>query len=79
MTKKTLKKQFRFLAATMIFLCAVSISAQTTEFTYQGKLTDGGMPPTANYDMQFRLFDSPDAGQGNAEWRDADQAGRAGE
>lgn len=48
----------------MIFLCAVSISAQTTEFTYQGKLTDGGMPPTANYDMQFRLFDNPDAGQG---------------
>ena len=32
--------------------------AQTTTFTYQGRLTDGGTPATGNYDLQFALFDS---------------------
>ena len=41
----------------MIFLFAVSISAQTTVFTYQGKLTDNGIPQ-AIYQMEFRLFAS---------------------
>jgi len=41
----------------MIFLFAVSISAQTTVFTYQGKLTDTGTPQ-AIYQMEFRLFGS---------------------
>ncbi|MEO7538645.1 MAG: hypothetical protein ABIV21_01330, partial [Pyrinomonadaceae bacterium] len=41
-----------------------SIAAQTTEFTYQGKLNDGANPANAGYDMQFRLFDNPNAGQG---------------
>lgn len=34
--------------------------AQTTVFTYQGKLTDAGNPATGIYDMQFRVFDSAD-------------------
>jgi hypothetical protein len=34
------------------------LSAQTTAFTYQGRLTDGGMAPSANYDLRFTLFDS---------------------
>ena len=42
----------------MIFLFAVSISAQTTEFVYQGKLSDAGNPPTAVYQMEFKLFGS---------------------
>jgi hypothetical protein len=33
--------------------------AQSTAFTYQGKLTDAGNPATGNYDMQFKLFDTP--------------------
>jgi len=41
----------------MIFLFAVSIAAQTTVFTYQGKLTDNGIPQ-AIYQMEFRLFAS---------------------
>lgn len=32
------------------------VRAQTTEFTYQGRLLDGSLPPTANYDLEFRLF-----------------------
>src|SRR5437870_11383602 len=32
--------------------------AQTSSFTYQGRLTDGGTPANGNYDLQFVLFDS---------------------
>ena len=32
--------------------------AQTTGFTYQGKLTDAGNPANGNYDLQFKLFDA---------------------
>src|SRR5688572_13604698 len=31
---------------------------QSTEFTYQGKLTDLGTSPSGSYQMEFRLFDS---------------------
>lgn len=37
-------------------------NAQTTAFTYQGRLTDANSPPTANYDFEFRLFDALIAG-----------------
>lgn len=43
---------------------ANAISAQTTAFTYQGKLNNGASPAAGNFDMQFRLFDDPDAGEG---------------
>ncbi|MBA3352649.1 MAG: hypothetical protein H0U23_09535 [Blastocatellia bacterium] len=33
------------------------VSAQTTEFTYQGRLVDGALPANASYDFEFRLFD----------------------
>jgi hypothetical protein len=32
--------------------------AQTTGFTYQGRLTDGGTAANGNYDLQFALWDS---------------------
>src|SRR5688500_10497274 len=41
-----------------IFLLAASAAAQTTIFTYQGKLSDAGTPPTGTYQMEFRLFDA---------------------
>lgn len=45
-------------------LCASSfVSAQTTEFTYQGKLNDGATAANANYDFEFKLYD---AGSGGA-------------
>ena len=34
-------------------LCAVTALAQTTSFTYQGRLTDGGTAANGNYDLQF--------------------------
>src|SRR5437870_7002461 len=36
--------------------------AQTSSFTYQGRLTDGGKPANGNYDLQFALFDSLSGG-----------------
>src|SRR5262244_1007326 len=39
-------------------------AAQTTAFTYQGKLTDSGNPANGNFDMQFKLFDTVTVGTG---------------
>jgi len=44
---------------------AVTLTAQTplgTAFTYQGRLTDAGLPANANYDLQFKLFDAAAGG-----------------
>ena len=41
-----------------LLLCVSSVAlGQTTAFTYQGKLTDGGNPANGSYDLQFALFD----------------------
>src|SRR5215510_6743101 len=37
---------------------ASAARAQGTAFTYQGRLTDGGAPANANYDLQFTLWDA---------------------
>jgi len=39
-----------------------TISAQTTEFTYQGRLLFGGVPASGSFDFEFRLFDDVSAG-----------------
>ena len=47
------------------FLAAPGIAADvpvTTEFTYQGKLTDGGEPVANACDFRFRLFDAAAGG-----------------
>src|SRR5258705_7950186 len=36
--------------------------AQTTVFTYQGRLTDAGSPATGAYDLQFKLYDAVTGG-----------------
>jgi len=36
----------------------VTVNAQSTEFTYQGRLLDSSMPPTGSYDFQFSLWDT---------------------
>src|ERR1043165_6112574 len=36
--------------------------AQTTLFTYQGKVTDAGTPANGSYDFEFRLFDALSGG-----------------
>src|SRR3989454_3521113 len=43
-------------------LGATTARAQTSSFTYQGRLTDGGTPANGNYDLQFVLFDSLSGG-----------------
>lgn len=45
------------IGLTAIFLTAGAGLAQTSVITYQGKLTDNGMPATGVYEMRFRLFD----------------------
>jgi hypothetical protein len=42
----------------LLFIASVAIDAQTTEFTYQGKLTAGNASASGNYDFQFRLYDA---------------------
>lgn len=50
------------LTAILTNLLAVCAFAQATEFTYQGRLLDNTLPPTANYDFEFSLWDSLVAG-----------------
>src|SRR5262245_26494332 len=45
-----------------ILIGALVASAQTSSFTYQGRLTDGGTSANGNYDLQFALFDSLSGG-----------------
>ena len=45
-----------FLLIAVFWLSATSVVlAQTTTFTYQGRLTDGGTPANGIYDLQFVL------------------------
>jgi len=45
-----------FIAFLFLTIGVSALKAQTTEFTYQGRLLDGAMAPTASYDFEFRLF-----------------------
>src|SRR6267143_1225134 len=60
------KTAAHFVGALFMVLClfagASTAFAQTTSFTYQGRLTDGGTPANGNYDLQFVLFDSLSGG-----------------
>src|SRR5207247_59569 len=54
---------FRTLVLVLGFLLSVSAAqGQTTSFTYQGRLTDGGTPANNNYDLQFTLWDAASGG-----------------
>jgi phage-related tail protein len=51
----------------LILVCLTASAAfaqQTTAFSYEGKLTDAGSPANANYDLQFKLFDTVTVGTG---------------
>jgi len=51
--------------ATVLFLLlAARPLAQSIPLSYQGRLTEAGNPATGTYQMQFRLFDTPDVGTG---------------
>jgi endosialidase-like protein len=59
------KKWSSCVLSLLIWTLATSaVMAQTTAFTYQGRLIDAGSAATGNYDLQFKLFDVTDAQQG---------------
>jgi hypothetical protein len=50
------------LLLSLILLAPTICLAQTTAFTYQGKLGSGGAPANGDYQFEFKLFDSGLAG-----------------
>lgn len=46
------------MSAIVLFLSAMSAFAQTTAFTYQGRLTENSSAASGSYSMQFRLYDA---------------------
>ena len=50
------------LAVTFIAIESGVAHAQTTAFTYQGKLTDTGIPANGQYDLKLQLFDAATGG-----------------
>ena len=47
---------------TAAFMLSGAALAQSTAFTYQGKLSDNGTPATGTYEMRFRLFNQSENG-----------------
>lgn len=47
-----------FLSIAMVLVFTTIGLGQSTEFTYQGRLLDNTLPPTANYDFEFSLWNS---------------------
>src|SRR5262245_46889686 len=43
-------------------LVATQLGAQGTAFTYQGRLNDGGLPASGNYDLKFALYNALSGG-----------------
>lgn len=55
--------KFRFFAVACALLAGLLCArAQTTAFTYQGVLTDGGAPANGQYDFQLNVYDSASNG-----------------
>lgn len=68
---KPMRTYIRYLCALLFILTTghlLPANAQTTAFTYQGRLSDGGAPANGIYDLQFVLYDAETAGDqiGNA-------------
>ena len=49
-------------ALIVVLFSALALTAQTSTFTFQGRLTDASMPASGTYQMQFALYDAPTAG-----------------
>jgi hypothetical protein len=46
----------------LVLFPAPGAHAQTTSFTYQGRLQDAGAQANGSYDLQFSLFDASTGG-----------------
>src|SRR5688572_5178352 len=55
-----MKKQsiIKFIVLILFLVCANLTFAQTSAFTYQGKLNNDGAPVSGAYQFQFKLFDA---------------------
>lgn len=51
-----------FILMILLSLAANPAQAQTSTFSYQGRLTDGGTPANGTYDLQFTLWDALTSG-----------------
>jgi hypothetical protein len=49
---------FAFVFLVLLLIGVSSVSAQTTEFVYQGQLQNSGVPANGNFDFEFLLFDA---------------------
>lgn len=60
-----MKSRFCFLPSVLVLTILFTgpvVLAQSSSFTYQGRLTDGGAAANGNYDLQFALWDSASSG-----------------
>src|SRR5881392_3577736 len=58
-------KSFLGLACLVLLFSTGAAVAQTSTFTYQGRLTENGTPPAnALFDLQFKLYDTATVGTG---------------
>jgi len=63
MKHKTSLHPVRLALIGLIFITGIIMAqAQTTAFTYQGKLSDGAMSANGSYDLGFALFDAASGG-----------------
>jgi hypothetical protein len=68
-TTRTLVFQ-RYVPLALLLFALLAFTPQSArgqtpaDFTYQGKLTDLGSPANGIYDMEFKLYDTPDVGTG---------------
>jgi hypothetical protein len=62
MLTRRLKRNRIVIAALALLLSVQAVQAQTTAFTYQGKLSAGGTAANGNYEIQFKLYDALGAG-----------------
>jgi len=65
-----------FYCVLLLSMAGFSVQAQTTSFTYQGRLSDGGQPANGPYQMQFKLFDDATVGNQTGQTLVFDGAGQ---
>src|SRR5438046_901608 len=51
-----------FAAAFAVVALSVTVLSQTSAFTYQGKLSDAGVPASGTYDLTFKLYTAETGG-----------------
>ncbi|MBC7796978.1 MAG: tail fiber domain-containing protein [Pyrinomonadaceae bacterium] len=62
MKNTTKQLSINIILGLCVLLFSTTIQAQTTSFTYQGRLSDNNLAANGIYDMQFALFDAVSGG-----------------